>query len=262
MSRAILTTIVTTVYDVNDLDKKDISVIDVLSSNNKNLYTAPYLVETLKKDDKFKEEVKDGFRTSKKLIEFIGKNYLDNEILFNTALINELSFLKASLLGYKIERTKYRTSFSRRNDTNIYVETKITSGIKVPKRLYDDNKFRLFIIDKDKITAHNSEDNYKKYNEINKTSLKQIHDYAILDLFQRDNNYFDLDEFLKYKLPRKIYTAYIIITSSVINLKYEVKYLVDKTSSSFISVNIEIDVDELTQISFTSEDMKLIEGVK
>ena len=244
------------------LFKKDIGVFEVFFQNKEKRYKTHYLLEAVKTIDNLKTKVNDGFNDPTKIIDFIGKNYLSYEKYFDMALTNELSFLKANLFGYKLEKTSYKNSSNIRNPRNIDIRLKINSAVKVPKVLYDDEKFKLFVINTDNITANNPENNYKKFSNVSKNNIPIINGNPIFNPFGSNNQYFDLNDFINYKLPRKIYTAYIIITSSVIDLKYEVKYLASKTSTTFSSVVIEIDIDELEQISFDDTDINILQGIK
>ncbi len=88
-----------------------------LKSKDKKIngFPAKYLLETTNRKEELESINSEGFTSAKKIIDFIGENYETNELYFDTALKNELSFLKSSLYGYKLEKTELKTEQRIRN---------------------------------------------------------------------------------------------------------------------------------------------------
>ncbi|RXJ92841.1 hypothetical protein CRV00_12530 [Malaciobacter molluscorum] len=211
-------------------------------------YKAHYLLETTNKNEKLKAINSDGFNKPKKLINFIGENYDENKEYFDTALRNELSFFKSSLFGYKLEKDKIKSHQKVKTVNGYEINFYAYEGLKIPKVIGDDEDFKLFFSP------------YKdKYLEINKTVL--IDTNGIFNFFPEKNSYFILNTFTN-KIRKENHISYIIVKSSLINLKYKIvfKDLNKITSSNLIpKMDCEIKIESLEQISFTPEDMKYIE---
>ncbi|QKF81480.1 hypothetical protein [Halarcobacter ebronensis] len=212
----------------------DFSVFKALFDKEQSKkYQAYYLFETTNKDDELKAISDDGFNDYKKLIDFIGKNYKGKENFFDTALNNELSFLKASIYGYKLELLDRRKGKKLKNIYGNDVQLWQNTFVKVPQILID-NKETKFIFKID--------DTYK---EIKQNLFIKESNYALYDLFNQDFNILKELELINYK------KASIIVLSPLVELKYNFTYNYREL--------VYLDVLGFEQVSFTPEDKNNLE---
>jgi hypothetical protein len=206
------------------------------------MYQAPYLFEITNENKDLKTISFDGFNKPKKLINFIGQNYIKHSKYFDTALKNELSFFKSSLFGYKLEETDFKSHQSVRAINGIEISFHVQKALKIPKILADDKEFKLFFSP--------YKDEYLKISKILLASTDNIFNF-----FPKENPYFNLNQFTN-NIKRQNHKSYIIILSSQVELKYEVEF----TDTDKITPNCNIDIDTLKQISFSIEDEELLKG--
>jgi len=202
------------------------------------------------------------FDKPKDLIKFIGSNYQANKEFFDTALANELSFFRTELSGIKLSFEDV--------EKNIY-GVQYNEAIKIPNSLAEDEEFKIYLSigEKEYITIDKKslplKSNYFKFIDIptfqdilnqepfmlNQTEPLKKEDF-ILDIFTNKDilNQTDIVSLLN---SREIFSkkAYIIITSSQINLKYEFDI-----SLGFIFKSISLD--NLEQISFSLDDQEIL----
>ncbi|WP_419777433.1 hypothetical protein [Malaciobacter marinus] len=206
------------------------------------MYQAPYLFEITNENKDLKTISFDGFSKPKKLINFIGQNYIKHSEYFDTALKNELSFFKSSLFGYKLEETDFKSHQRVKTINGTEISFHVQKALKIPKILADDKEFKLFFSP------------YKdEYLEISKILLASTDN--IFNFFPRENSYFNLNQFTN-NIKRQNHKSYIVVLSSQIELKYEVEF----TDTDKITPNCNIDIDTLKQISFSVEDEELLKG--
>ena len=196
-------------------------------------YQAPYLFEITNQNKELKVISSDGFNDTKRLVNFIGKNYKGNEKYFDTSLRNELSFFKSSIFGYKLEllgrRRERKLNNSYGLDTQIWQDT----FVKIPKVLVEDKSSK-FIFE--------SEGNYKI---IDKSTIPKEEDYYVYDLL--DKNFTTLLELNTINHKK----ASIIVLSSQVELKYEFIYEYKEI--------VYLDSLNFIQASFTPEDLENLE---
>ena len=201
-------------------------------------------MESTNKNKDLKQINQNGFSKPKEIFDFIGKNYKGNEIYFDTALKNELVFLNSALYGYKLEKEKFETHKRIKTFEGVEISFNSYSGIKIPKLIADDKEFKLLF-------APYGND----YLEINKTLLKGIIGYSLFNLFPEDKDYYNLSMLIP-NLKIANHKSYVIVKSSIIDLKYEIELIdIDK-----ITPNSYVDIHNLEQVSFNPEDEKLIKG--
>ncbi|RYA23538.1 hypothetical protein CRU96_07640 [Malaciobacter halophilus] len=213
-------------------------------------YKACYLFETTNTNEKLKQINDKGFKTLKNLINFIGENYDENKEYFDTALRNELSFFKSSLLGYKLDKEEIKSYQKVKTVSGYEINFYAYEGLKIPKVIAEDKEFKLFFSP------------YKdEYLEFNRKNLSKSGNYAIFNFFPEENSYFNLNNFTN-KIKKENHSSYIIVTSSLIDLKYKVvfKDLNEIATSNFLpKMNCKIEIESLEQISFIPEDIKYLE---
>ena len=207
-------------------------------------YPSKYLLESTNKNKDLKQINQKGFSKPKEIFDFIGKNYKGNEKYFDTALKNELVFLNSALYGYKLEKEKFETHKRIRTFEGVEIVFNSYSGIKIPTLIADDKEFKLLF-------APYGND----YLEINKTLLKGIIGYSLFNLFPEDKDYYNLSMLIP-NLKIANHKSYVIVKSSIIDLKYEIE-LIDMNK---IPPNSYVDIYNLEQVSFNPEDEKLIKG--
>ncbi|MGB5918046.1 hypothetical protein [Arcobacter sp.] len=224
-----------------------------LESKDKNIkgFPSKYLLETTNKKEELKTINSEGFRSAKKITNFIGENYKTNELYFDTALKNELSFLQSAMYGFKLDKEEIK-SYQKVKTVNGYeINFYAYEGLKIPKIIAEDKDFKLFFSP------------YKdEYLEFNRKNLTKSGNYAIFNFFPEENSYFLLNNFTN-KIKKENHSSYIIVTSSLIDLKYKVvfKDLNKIATSNFVpKMDCEIKIESLEQISFTPEDEKILEG--
>ncbi|WP_419767550.1 hypothetical protein [Arcobacter sp.] len=203
-----------------------------LESKDKKIkgFPAKYLLETTNKKEELKTINSEGFRSAKKITNFIGENYKTNELYFDTALKNELSFFKSSIFGYKLELLGRRRERKLKNhyghDTKIWQDT----FVKIPSALVEDKSSKF---------VFNSENNYEI---IDKNMIPKEEDYYIFDL--QNQNFTTLVELNELNHKK----ASIIVLSSQVELKYEFTY-------DYREI-VYLDAVNFEQVSFTPEDVE------
>lgn len=210
----------------------------------REIYPSKYLLESTNKNKDLKQINQKGFSKPKEIFDFIGKNYKGNEKYFDTSLKNELSFLLSALYGYKLEKEKFEIHKRIKTFAGVEIVFNSYSGIKIPKLIADDKEFKLLF-------APYGND----YLEINKTLLKGIIGYSLFNLFPEDKDYYNLSMLIP-NLKIANHKSYVIVKSSIIDLKYEIE-LIDMNK---IPPNSYVDIYNLEQVSFNPEDEKLIKG--
>jgi hypothetical protein len=222
-----------------------------LDKNKRNVtvhtegYPSKYLLETTNKNKELKVIEDKGFRTAKEIFNFIGRNYKSNEMYFDTALKNELVFLNSALYGYKLEKEKFETYKRMKTFSGVEISFNSYSGIKIPKLIADDKEFKLLFAP--------YENDYLEIGEV----LIDKSDYYIFELFPEDKDYYNLST-LVFNLEKANHKSYVIVKSSIIDLKYEIELI----ATDKISANFYVDIHNLEQVSFEVEDEKLIKGKK
>ncbi|MCP4970346.1 MAG: hypothetical protein GY932_07125, partial [Arcobacter sp.] len=201
------------------------------------------LFETTNKNKELKAISSDGFNNTKQLVNFIGENYKGNEKYFDNSLKNELSFLKSSLFGYKLEETEFKSHQRVRTVNGIEISFYVQKALKIPKIFAEDKEFKLFF------SAYGDE--YLEIGEV----LIESGDYYIFDFFPENNPYINLNHFTN-KIKKQNHKSYIIVLSSQIELKYEVEF----RDNDKVTPNCYIDIASLEQISFLVEDEELLKG--
>jgi nitrogen regulatory protein PII-like uncharacterized protein len=220
-----------------------------LDKNKRNVtvhtqgYPSKYLLETTNKNKELKAIEDKGFRTAKEIFNFIGRNYKSNEIYFDTALKNELVFLNSALYGYKLEKEDFKTYKRMKTFEGVEISFNSYSGIKIPKLIAEDDDFKLYF------APYN--DTYTRF----KGDLISKSDYYIFELFPEDKDYYNLS-ILVFNLKNANHKSYVIVKSSIIDLKYEIELI----ATDKISANSYVDIHNLEQVSFEVEDEKLIKG--
>ncbi|RXJ68502.1 hypothetical protein CRV08_06640 [Halarcobacter ebronensis] len=211
--------------------------------NDEN-YPAKYLLESTNKNPKLKAINAIGFKSPKEIFNFIGSNYKTNETFFDTGLKNELSFLISAMYGYKLDKTDLKTDQFIRNMQGVQTNFRAHDGIKIPKLIYDDEKFELYF------SPYGDE-----YIKIGKTSLFEANGYALFNLFPEDTTYYNLST-LNNKLKTTNQISYIIIKSSLIDFKYKIEL----SDLSKIPPYSDVIINSLEQVSFEPSDEQLIQG--
>ena len=148
------------------------------------------------------------------------------------------------MYGYKLEKEKFETHKRIRTFAGVEISFNSYSGIKIPKLIADDKEFKLLF-------APYGND----YLEINKTLVKGIIGYSLFNLFPEDKDYYNLSMLIP-NLKIANHKSYVIVKSSIIDLKYEIE-LIDMNK---IPPNSYVDIYNLEQVSFNPEDEKLIKG--
>ncbi|WP_044415539.1 hypothetical protein [Halarcobacter anaerophilus] len=208
-----------------------------LESKDKKIngFPAKYLLETTNRKEELKAINSEGFTSAKKITNFIGENYKTNELYFDTALKNELSFLETAIYGYKVELLERRKGKKLKNSYGNDVTLWQKTFIKIPNILFKDEEFK-FILHIDSFY----------YNLAEKKELfSKEEDYYIFDLFYQDYTTLIEIENINHK------KASIIILTSLVELKYEFTYDYREL--------IYLDAFGFEQISFTPDDTKNLE---
>ena len=122
-------------------------------------------------------------------------------------------------------------------------------GVKIPKDILDDSQFKLFFAPSD-----------GNYLEIDKKSLIEDGNHYIFNLFPEDKDYYPINS-LNNKYPIKI-KSNIIVKSSIVNLKYELTILIVSSAITFSKLIIDVNIDKLKQISFSENDIRILEENK
>ena len=222
-----------------------------LESKDKNIkgFPAKYLLETTNRKEELKTINSKGFTSAKNITNFIGENYKTNELYFDTALKNELSFLKSSLYGYKLDKEEIKSHQKVKTVNGYEIDFYAYEGLKIPKIIADDKEFKLFFSP--------YKDEYLEIGEV----LTDGGNYYLFNFFPEENSYFLLNDFTN-KIKKENHSSYIIVTSSLIDLKYKVVFKdLNKIASSNLipKMDCEIKIESLEQISFTPEDIKYLE---
>ncbi|WP_419767546.1 hypothetical protein [Arcobacter sp.] len=169
---------------------------------------------------------------------------------FDTALKNELSFLQSAMYGYKLDKERIKSHQKVKTVNGYEINFYAYEGLKIPKIIADDKEFKLFFSP--------YKDEYLGIGEV----LTDEGIYYIFNFFPEEDSYFLLNSFTN-KIKKENHSSYIIVTSSLIDLKYKVvfKDLNKIATSNFVpKMDCEIKIESLEQISFTPEDEKILEG--
>jgi hypothetical protein len=211
---------------------------ELFNKEQSKKYQAYYLFETTNKDEELKTISTDGFNSPKKLIDFVAVNYKGKENFFDTALNNELSFLKAAIYGYKLELLDRRRGKKLKNAYNYDVTLWQKTFIKIPNNLYSDKDSKFIL---------NYENQYKNL-EKNRTNFSEENNYILFDLFNQE--YSSLKELSAINHKK----ASIIVLSPLVELKYEFTY--DYREIEYL------DAVNFKQSSFTPKDIEELKKFK
>ncbi|PHO09071.1 hypothetical protein CPG37_11525 [Malaciobacter canalis] len=221
---------------------------------NQKIYTegfpSKYLLETTNRKEELKTINSEGFTSAKNITNFIGKNYKTNESYFDIALKNELSFLQSAMYGFKLDKEEIKSHQKVKTVSGYEINFYAYEGLKIPKVIAEDKEFKLFFSP--------YKDEYLQFKL--KDLIKESIDY-LFNFFPKENSYFRLNNFTN-KIKKENHSSYIIVTSSLIDLKYKVlfKDLNKITTSNFLpKMNCKIEIESLEQISFIPEDIKYLE---
>ncbi|RXJ67618.1 hypothetical protein CRV08_09620 [Halarcobacter ebronensis] len=206
-------------------------------------YPSKYLLESTNKNPELKKINSNGFKNPKEIFNFIGKNYKTNEIYFDTALNNELSFFICAMYGYKLEKTDLKTDQIIRRINGVQTNFRSHYGIKIPSIIANDDEFKLYF------SPYGDE--YMQFIG----DLIQVGDNYLFNLFPEDTTYYNLST-LNNNLKTTNQISYIIIKSSLIDFKYKIEL----GDLSKILPYSDIYIDSLEQISFEPNDEQLIQG--
>jgi hypothetical protein len=210
---------------------------ELFNKEQSKKYQAYYLFETTNKDEELKAISTDGFNNPKKLIDFIAVNYKGKENFFDTALNNELSFLKAAIYGYKLELLDRRRGKKLKNAYNYDVTLWQKTFIKIPNNLYSDKESKFIFVEKD---------NYIMIDKDNE--ILPENNYYVYDLYNQNFSYLaDFDFINKQK-------ASLIVISPLVELKYEFTY--DYREIEYL------DAVNFKQSSFTPKDIEELKKFK
>ncbi|WP_404319961.1 hypothetical protein [Malaciobacter canalis] len=222
---------------------------------NQKIYTegfpAKYLLETTNRKEELKTINSEGFRSAKNITNFIGENYKINESYFDIALKNELSFLQSAMYGFKLDKEEIKSHQKVKTVNGYDIDFYAYEGLKIPKIIAEDKDFKLFFSP--------YKDEYLEFKL--KDLIKESIDY-LFNFFPEENSYFSLNNFAN-KIKKENHSSYIIVTSSLIDLKYKVVFKdLNKIATSNLvpKMDCEIKIESLEQISFTPEDEKILEG--
>ncbi|QKF81476.1 hypothetical protein [Halarcobacter ebronensis] len=209
-----------------------------LESKDKKIngFSAKYLLETTNRKEELKAINSEGFTSAKKITNFIGENYKTNELYFDTALNNELSFLKASIYGYKLELLDRRKGKKLKNIYGNDVQLWQNTFVKIPKVIYDSENVKFIFVEND------------SYNIIEKSTLFDEKDYYVYDLYNQNFSYLEDFEFINKQKTS------IIVISPQVELKYEFMY--DYREIEYL------DAINFKQVSFTIKDNEELKKFK
>ncbi len=211
-------------------------------SNHKD-YKAYYLLEATNYNAKLKAIESQGFKSQKALVNFIGQNYKTNEIFFDTALENEISFFKTAIYGIDLQKVDYRISNRRTVIAGIERGFNVEHAVGIPKSLVDDKEFKLYFAPYEK----------GSYLEFSRNHLIEGSEYDVFNLFPNEASYYQ-DKQFGQSAHSANFKVYVIVLSSLVNAKYEIE--LDRG----VSENYIMKISNIEQISFTPEDKQFIEG--
>ncbi|WP_044419203.1 hypothetical protein [Halarcobacter anaerophilus] len=210
---------------------------ELFNKEQSKKYQAYYLFETTNKDEELKTISTDGFNNPKKLIDFVAVNYKGKENFFDTALNNELSFLKAAIYGYKLELLDRRRGKKLKNAYNYDVTLWQKTFIKAPAVLVEDTQSKFIFVEDE-----------KTYSLINKSTLVKEDAYYTYDLFNQEYSSLKELNMINHK------KASIIVLSPLVELKYEFTY--DYREIEYL------DAVNFKQSSFTPKDIEELKKFK
>ncbi|WP_044415542.1 hypothetical protein [Halarcobacter anaerophilus] len=215
-----------------------------LESKDKKIngFPAKYLLETTNRKEELKAINSEGFTSAKKITNFIGENYKTNELYFDTALKNELSFLETAIYGITLQKVDYRITNRRTVIAGIERGFNVEHAVGIPKSLYEDDSFKLFFVPYEGA----------EYKELIGDLIQQGDNY-IFNLFPDEAPYYQDRQFGQSAHSAK-FKVYVIVLSSLVNAKYEIA--LDRG----VSENYIMKINDIEQISFTPEDKQFIEG--
>ena len=205
-------------------------------------YKAFYLLEATNHNPKLKAIESQGFKSPKALVNFIGQNYKTNEIFFDTALENEISFFKTAIYGITLQKVDYKITNRRTVIAGIERGFDVYHALGVPKSLYEDDSFKLFFAP---YTG-------AEYKELISDLIQQGDNY-IFNLFPDEAPYYQDRQFGHFAHSAN-FKVYVIVLSSLVNAKYEIE--LDRG----VSENYIMKISNIEQTSFTPEDKQFIEG--
>ncbi|QDF28476.1 hypothetical protein [Halarcobacter anaerophilus] len=217
------------------------SIIEHYSDHND--YKAYYLLEATNHNAKLKAIESQGFKSPKTLVNFIGQNYKTNEIFFDTALENEISFFKTAIYGITLQKVDYKITNRRTVIAGIERGFNVEHAVGIPQNLSDDEKFQFFY----------SPYQGSEYLDISVTSLEGGDSHSIFNLFPNEAPYYQNRQFGQSAHSAN-FKMYVIVLSSLVNAKYKID--IDRG----VSENYIMRINDIEQISFTPEDKQFIEG--
>ncbi|WP_165768518.1 hypothetical protein, partial [Malaciobacter molluscorum] len=162
----------------------------------------------------------------------------------------ELSFLQSAMYGFKLDKEEIKSHQKVKTVNGYDIDFYAYEGLKIPKIIAEDKKFKLFFSP--------YKDEYLEIGEV----LIDRGNFYLFNFFPKENSYFILNNFTN-KIKKENHSSYIIVTSSLIDLKYKVIFKdLNKieTSSDFLpKMDCKIEIESLEQISFIPEDIKYLE---
>ncbi|QKF78020.1 hypothetical protein [Arcobacter defluvii] len=206
-------------------------------------FSAKYLLEIKNKKEELKTINNEGFRSAKKIIDFIGQNYKTNELYFDTALENEISFFKTSIYGIDLKKVDYKITNKRTVIAGIERGFNVEHALGIPKSLAEDKQFKFFF-------APYTGAEYLEYDA--NTLVSKSENY-IFNLFPNEASYYQ-DRQFGQSAHSANFKVHVIVLSSLVNAKYEIQ--IDRG----VSENYIMRISNIEQISFTPEDKQFLEG--
>ncbi|BAK73830.1 hypothetical protein [Arcobacter sp. L] len=206
-------------------------------------FSAKYLLEATNHNAKLKAIESQGFKSPKALVNFIGQNYKTNEIFFDTALENEISFFKTAIYGITLQKVDYKITNRRTVIAGIERGFNVYHALAIPINLAKDKDFKLFF-------APYTE---AEYLEFRLQHLIQQSGNYIFNPFPNEAPYYQ-DRQFGQSAHSANFKVHVIVLSSLVNAKYEIQ--IDRG----VSENYIMRISNIEQISFTPEDKQFLEG--
>ncbi|PHO16814.1 hypothetical protein CPU12_13710 [Malaciobacter molluscorum LMG 25693] len=154
------------------------------------------------------------------------------------------------MYGFKLDKEEIKSHQKVKTVNGYDIDFYAYEGLKIPKIIAEDKKFKLFFSP--------YKDEYLEIGEV----LIDRGNFYLFNFFPKENSYFILNNFTN-KIKKENHSSYIIVTSSLIDLKYKVIFKdLNKieTSSDFLpKMDCKIEIESLEQISFIPEDIKYLE---
>ncbi|PHO16816.1 hypothetical protein CPU12_13700 [Malaciobacter molluscorum LMG 25693] len=155
------------------------------------------------------------------------------------------------MYGFKLDKEEIKSHQKVKTVNGYDIDFYAYEGLNIPKIIAEDKEFKLFF--------YPYKDEYLEFKL--KDLIKESIDY-LFNFFPEENSYFILNNFTN-KIKKENHSSYIIVTSSLIDLKYKVVFKdLNKiaTSSDFLpKMDCKIEIESLKQISFIPEDIKYLE---